>query len=44
MIHLVVDPFVLAVEACLAVLAFDLFQGLWDGWRGAQSDDLEHSL
>ena len=44
MIQIVLDPFVLAAEACLAVLTYDLFQGLRAGWRDARSDDPDHTL
>jgi hypothetical protein len=44
MIQIALDPLVLAAEACLAVLVFDLFRWLRSGWRDGHSDDPEHSL
>ena len=44
MIQILLDPYVLAAFAGLAVLIYDLFRGLRADWRDAQSDDPEHSL
>ena len=44
MIQIVLDPYVLAAAAALAVLIYDLFRGLRADWRDARSDDAEHSL
>jgi hypothetical protein len=42
MIQIVLDPFVIAAEACLAVLVYDLIRGLGADWReDARSDDPE---
>ena len=39
MIQILFDPFMLAAAACLAVLVFDLFQGLRPGWRDGSDED-----
>ena len=40
MIQIVLDPFVIAAEACLAVLVYDLIRGLGAGPReDARSDN-----
>jgi hypothetical protein len=44
MIQIVLDPYVLAAVAALAVLIYDLFRGLRADWRDARTDDPEHSL
>jgi hypothetical protein len=44
MIQIVLDPYVLAAGAALAVLIYDLFRGLRADWRDARTDDPEHSL
>jgi hypothetical protein len=44
MIQIVVDPYLLAAGAGLAVLIYDLFRGLRADWRDARSDGPEHNL
>ena len=44
MIQIVLDPYVLAAMAALAVLVYDLFRGLRADWRDSRTDDPEHSL
>ena len=44
MIQIVLDPYMLAAGAGLAVLVYDLFRGLGGDWRDAGSDDPEHNF
>jgi hypothetical protein len=44
MIQIVLDPYMLAAGAGLAVLIYDLIRGLRADWRDARSDGAEHNL